>query len=116
MTAQALQHESSATSLSVFSNEDYLSSPLDNPAKWTPNMRRPLGFGQVEIDRFQKAIDRITGTFRDQPIIKLVWMAEVFEWTPCPLGSEPIGYTFPTWTPGIKDGDGNIIAPPRWGL
>src|SRR6185369_6087136 len=116
MTRMLLQQESSVTPSNIFFAEDYLGDPLNDPKCWRPNMRRPLGFGQVEIDRFQTAINRITGTFRDQPIIKLAWMPEVFEWTPHPVGSNPPGYTFPSWTPGIKDRDGNIIAPPRWGL
>lgn len=116
MTIRKLQPESLVIPPNVLSNEDYLGDPYNDPNRWAANMARPLGFDQQAINRFQKAINQITGTFRDQPIIKLVWMPEVFEWTPYPLGSNPVGYTFPTWTPGIKDQDGNIVAPPRWGV
>lgn len=78
-------------------------------------MRRPLGFTIEDAERFQKLIDRLTGISRDQPIIKLVWAPEVFEWRPYPLGSNPTGYTFPSFL-ALWDKDGNEVAAPRWAL
>lgn len=79
-------------------------------------MAMPFGFDREAVKRYQKLIDRITGLARNEhSIIKLVWMPEVFEWRPYPLGSNPTGYTFPGFL-ALWDKDGNEVAAPRWAL
>lgn len=79
-------------------------------------MKKPLGFDSVDQARFQKYINRITGlSHGGHPIIKLDWGPDVLGWQPYPHGSNPIGYTQPTWL-ARWDKDGNDIAAPRWVL
>jgi hypothetical protein len=75
-------------------------------------MRPPFG---IEVRTFQKLIDRIVGTFRDQSIIKLEWGPDVLGWQPYPHGSDPIGYTQPSWL-ACWDSEGNDVGAPRWVL
>src|SRR6266446_2367822 len=94
MTAISLQQESSVTPLNFLSNEDY-ADPINTPEKWVPRMRPPFG---VNAAHFQKLIDRIVGlSHGGYPIIKLEWAPDVLGWQPYPHGSNPIGYTQPTW-------------------
>lgn len=111
------RQESSATSvdLGILSNEDYF-DPINMPEKWTPRMRKPLGFDTVAQIRFQKYIDRITGlSHGGHSILKLEWGPDVLGWQPYPHGSNPIGYTQPTWL-ALWDSEGNDVAAPRWVL
>lgn len=117
MTQTLSQQESSATLSSalpsVFSNESYLGDPWNDPERWQPRMRRPFG---VDVERFQKLIDRIVGlSHGGHSIIKLEWAPEVYEWRPYALGSNPTGYTLPYWL-ALWDKDGNEVAAPRWVL
>lgn len=99
----------------IIVDEDYW-HPLNRPEAWKVAMPRPLGFDIAAQSRYQKLIDRITGTGRDgQPLIKLDWGPEVLGWQPFPLGSNPIGYTQPTWL-ALWDAEGNDVAAPRFVL
>jgi len=88
---------------------------LNKPELWMVNMPMPESYNRDRVRRYQELIDRLVGVSNDQPIIKLAWMPECFEWYPHPIGTEPIGYTCPTW-PALWDKDGKIVAAPRWGL
>lgn len=78
-------------------------------------MRKPWEFDAPKVARFQKLIDRITGLSRGHSIIKLEWGPDVLGWQPYPHGSNPIGYTQPTWL-ALWDSEGNDVAAPRWVL
>lgn len=120
MTTISLQPKSLATFPSLASpdlavDEDYF-DPINRPEKWWPAMARPLGYDRVAQARYQKLIDRLTGTSRDgQSLIRLDWGPEVLGWQPYPLGSNPIGYTQPTWL-ALWDHEGSDVAAPRWVL
>lgn len=117
MTAISLQQESSATliDLSILGNEDY-DDAINRPERWTPRMRKTLGFDSVAQARFQKYIDRITGlSHGGHSIIKLEWGPDVLGWHPYAHGSDPIGYTHPTWL-ALWNSASEPIAAPRWVL
>ena len=94
---------------------DYIASVLDNPERWTPAMKLPEAYPRYRVEWYQSLIDRVLGTSAGQPIVKLVWMPEVLEWWPHPLGMDPPGYVYPSWE-ALVDSHGQKVAAPRWGL
>lgn len=75
-------------------------------------MSKPLN---VNLVACQKRIDRITGTRDGRPLILLDWAPDRFRWMPHRLGTDPEGYTFPSFC-GSRDKDGELHSPERWGL
>lgn len=77
-------------------------------------MGPPQSFSRRDAEQYQKRIDGITGTRDGRPIVKLAWAPDELRWTPHPLPDDPIGYTFPIFCCGRKDGE--LVAAPRWVL
>lgn len=75
-------------------------------------MSKPSNFDEAA---YQKRIDALVGTRDGRPLIKLAWAPDEFRWYPHRLGSDPLGYAFPSFC-NSRDKDGELHSPDRWGL
>jgi len=81
---------------------------LDDPRRWTPNMR-PLLFDSTG---FQRRLDRTTGVFG---AVKLVWCPDWKVFKSRRVGVSVDEETTPAQS-ALTDTSGKSVAPPRWML